>query len=207
MDGRRIYVRLSSLIGGTFQYDDCQYIALTAARGTLTRVDPPTSPAGAGVSDYSFDYVCSGHDRSSGYVSTNGQTSATISGIPHQGVGIITVYLGSLISGTWYESSSTYQVWDGLNRSVMKLPVPGTQLDISASSTIFKWTPTDTAASYQLEFHGNNQQWLYSKPVPAGSAGQDVSTSVAMNFVPAGTSNLDVWLTPQGVSPNTTVRL
>lgn len=118
-DGRLLYVRLWSLINGSWQYNDYSYRAYsnsTAVRAAIT--SPPNGStltslsvtfywnSGIGVSEY-FLYVgtCSGCNNIYGQ-SQGTSLSRTVSGIPASGT--VYVRLWSLINGGWQYNDYVY---------------------------------------------------------------------------------------------------
>ena len=115
-DGRLLYVRLWSNLGGNWQASDATYTADGGTKGTLTSptpgsVLPGTSVTftwtGAGVSDYQL-YVGSSlgaGDLYMGDEKTN--LSKTVAGLPTDGR-TLDVRLWSNVSGTWQSSDAIY---------------------------------------------------------------------------------------------------
>ena len=220
MDGSIYYVRIGSLLidETTWQWDRRQFTAVTAQRAILTTVDPPTSPtssyprlnsdtvtiswsAGVAVAQYSLNYYLGNGSYPATRTMTNGNTNFTISGLPQLGFNTIRVRLGSFIGESWFDNEYTYQVWDGIHRSVMKLPAADVSLDLSVSPTTFKWTPTDGATSYVLRMSANGVGGadLFNQPINPAPPGQDITTTVPINF-PAGHPTLFVTLVPQAAT-------
>jgi beta-glucanase (GH16 family) len=111
VDGRRLFVRLWSLVGGQWQHNDYVYMAATAtalaqmtspANGTTNSSGTVTLnwSAGVGVNQYAIwvGSLPGGCDLSAVSLGTN--LTTTLNGLPEDG-GPIYVRLWSLVSGVW----------------------------------------------------------------------------------------------------------
>ena len=133
-DGRNLYVRLWSLISGSWQFNDYTYTAAgTAVTNTKASITSPTPSsklagasvtfawnAGSGVSQYWF-YVGTSAGGNDLYGQSQGTNrSATVSGLPTDGRNLY-VRLWSLISGTWQFNDYTYTA-AGIKLIVFPIP-------------------------------------------------------------------------------------
>jgi murein DD-endopeptidase MepM/ murein hydrolase activator NlpD len=136
-DGRAIYVRLWSLIGGAWQFNDTAYTAATAAVATLKAA--MTSPApnstlsgatasfswstGSGVSQYwlYFGTTAGGYELYSQSQGTN--LSMTMNNLPTNGQPVY-VRLWSLIGTAWQFNDYTYTTSNN-SQFVLGFPLQG----------------------------------------------------------------------------------
>jgi hypothetical protein len=154
-----VYVRLYSLINGTWQSVDYTY--------TSAGVQTPAfmiSPAGGstlGSTSQAFTWspgntathfelwvgsiaVGSSNLYNSGNVTV---TTETVNGLPANGQPLY-VRLYSLISGTWQSVDYTYTASGSPTPAVLTTPTPGTQF--MSSSETFVWTTGNTATHFEL---------------------------------------------------------
>jgi hypothetical protein len=161
-DGRTIYVRLWSSLGGNWQFNDYTYRAhsnTTLVKAVIT--SPPngsTLPsssvtfhwnAGVGVSQYAL-YVgtCSGCNNIYGQ-NRGTNLSATVTGIPTDGRTIY-VRLLSYIGGSWHFNDYTYRAYGGVTpvKAVITSPPNGSTL--TTSSVTFRWNSGVGVSQYFL---------------------------------------------------------
>ncbi len=151
-DGRVIYVRLWSCLGGVWQYEDSTYRASTGERlgARLTTPSPGATfdsstvtfewTRDAGVSQVAL-YVGRGgvgsYDLYAGYQGT--ALSATVSYLPYTG-GPIYVRLWSCIGGEWQYEDYIYRATTGRAR----LTTPAPRSTLTSSSVTFGWTVSGT---------------------------------------------------------------
>jgi hypothetical protein len=159
IDGRRIYVRLWSLISGLWYYVDYEFTAAGTTRARLTSpaegsVLPGTSAtfnwaAGSGASSY-WIYVGSTVGGSQYWAQGLGTgLTATVTGLPADHRPIY-VRLWSFVAGAWVYNDYEFNAFDGGSvRGRIVSPVEGAILD-GTSNTI-----TLAAGS------GATQYWIY----------------------------------------------
>src|SRR5204863_155816 len=113
-NGSTVYVRLWSLISGTWQFNDYTYTATSGGGGMAAALTTPTPnstlssttvtfgwTSGTGVSQYWLNIGTTGVNSTNLYNQSTGTTrSATVGGLPSNG-STVYVRLWSLISGTW----------------------------------------------------------------------------------------------------------
>jgi beta-propeller repeat-containing protein len=170
-DGSALYVRLWSLMGGNWVYNDYTYKAGTVVSSTpavMSSPAPGSTLAGAsatfqwtpgtGVSQY-WLYVSKiaigGSELFSSSAST--QLSQTVNGLPTDG-STLYVRLWSLIGSTSQFNDYTYKANTAVSSgpAAMSSPTPGSTL--SGSTVTFQWIPGA----------GVSQYWLYVSKVAAG---------------------------------------
>jgi serine protease len=164
-DGRTIYVRLYSRVGGYFRSRDYSYTASTQARAPAELMAPSSATvlsgpsttfswsAGVGVSEYHL-YLGStpgGYDLYDGPQGTG--VSRTVSGLPYDGRSIH-VTLWSKIDGYFTARKYVYSTADG--RAAMTAPIQGATL--AGSTTTFVWNAGSGVTEY----------YLYVGSVPGG---------------------------------------
>jgi Subtilase family len=180
LDGRTLYVRLWSLIFGSWQFNDYTYTAATAQKAVLTTPTPGSILPGSSttfnwttgnlVSQY-WLYVGTSAGGSDLYNQSAGTNhSATVTGLPTDGRTIF-VRLWSLIGSGWQFNDYTYTA-ASTQIAVLTTPAPGSVL--SSASVTFGWTAGA----------GVSQYWLYVGSTTGGndlfdhSAGSSLSTTV-----------------------------
>ena len=169
VDGSTVYIRLFSLVGGVWFYNDYSYTSANKASMLTPNAGsslPGTSAtftwnSGSGVTTY-WLWVGSQPGTENYYDSAVSSTSANVSGLPTGG-GTIYVRLFSLISGNWYYSDYTYKT--ALFPASLLTPVQGSALP--GSSATFTW---DSGA-------GVSQYWLWVGNAPGGSLYYDSPVS------------------------------
>jgi glucose/arabinose dehydrogenase len=159
-DGTTLYVRLWSLIGGAWVYEDYTYTAAGSSQAKAVMVSPtPGSTltsstvafiwnAGSGVSAYWLEVGTTpgGNQIYPGAPVTD--LSATVSGLPTDG-STVYVRLWSLLSGAWQSNDYIYTSTTAASGAVILSPTPGTTL---ASSTVtFTWSAGSGVSAYWLE--------------------------------------------------------
>ena len=159
-NGATIYVRLWTLLGSTWSYNDYTY---TAYSGALTKAVMSTPVPGSTFSGASVTFNWSAGSGASAYwldVGTAvgvgnifGQnvalvTSQTVNGIPTNGATIY-VRLWTLL-GTWQYNDYTYTAYNGtFTKAVMSGPVADSTL--SGASVTFSWLAGSGASTYWLD--------------------------------------------------------
>jgi hypothetical protein len=182
VDGRTVFVRLWSLVGGTWSSRDYTYTAVTsgAARAQLMSPAPGSTlsastvpfqwTGGTGVSQY-FLWVGS-TDGSNDLVSRDAGTglSATVTGLPADGRTLF-VRLWSLVGGTWQSYSYTYAArpTSAPGLAEMTTPAPGSTLP--ASTVAFQWTGGTGVSQYYL--------WVGNTVGASDLANQDRGTNLS----------------------------
>jgi hypothetical protein len=158
VDGRTIYVRLWSLIAGSWQFNDYTYTAGTGQIGTLTTPAPNSSlpgssvtfswTAGTGVTQYWLSVGTKFGGLQYSNASAGTSLSATVNGLPTDGR---TVYVRfwALVAGNWLFKDYTYTAGPGLTA-----PVP--QSTLSGASVTFNWSAGTGVTQYWLSVSGAN---------------------------------------------------
>jgi len=185
-DGRTLFVRLWSLINGSWQFLDYTYIAANLPSPAQLFSPAPGSTlsssavtffwtTGSGVSLY-WLYVGSSAGAADIYSASQGTaTSGTVSGLPTDGRTLF-VRLWSLINGSWQFLDYTYTASSQATLAQLYSPSPGSAL-FGAAATFF-WT-TGTGVS---------QYWLYVGSSAGAfdiySASQGTATSGTVSGLP-----------------------
>lgn len=192
--GRTLYVRLWSLLGGSWQFNDYTY-STAPNIATMTSPVPGSTLAsttvnfqwtsGTGVSQY-WLYVGTGGLGSANLYdhSTGSSTSTSVSGLPTTGVTVY-VRLWSLIGSTWYSVDYTYTAAKG--PAVMTSPAPNSTL--AGTTVTFNWTTGVGATQY----------WLYVGTTGPGSTNlynqsTGTNTSQSVSGLPSNGSTVYVRL-------------
>ena len=189
-DGRVLYVRLYSLIGGVYSFRDFTYTSATlvAAPAILTS---PASGATLGGASQTFEWTNAGAalyqlwvgssqgTYDIGYFPAAGTTATTltVSGLPVDGR-TLHVRLYSLIGGVWQYVDATY-VAATAAPSPAALVAPANGSRLGGASQLFQWNDAG-AALYQL--------WIGSSPgasdVGYFPAAGTTATSVLVDGLP-----------------------
>jgi hypothetical protein len=157
MTGGTLYVRLQYLVNASWYQVDYTYTESgAAAKPTMTSPTPGSTlggstvtfqwTAGTGVSEYRLRVGTTGVGSSDVYVGTSPNTSATVTGIPANGLTLY-VRLQYLVGVSWYQSDYTY-TQAGIAKPSMTSPTAGSTL--SGSTVTFQWTPGTGASQYRL---------------------------------------------------------
>ncbi|APH72151.1 S8 family serine peptidase [Aquibium oceanicum] len=188
-----IYVRLWSLISGTWQYNDYTYKTGGGVKAVMTSPTPGSTlgssatfvwSAGTNVTQYWLYVGSTGAGSTNIYQASQGTSKTrTVTGLPSTGT--IYVRLWSLISGTWQYNDYTYKTGGGV-KAVMTSPTPGSTL---GSSATFVWSAGTNVTQY----------WLYVGSTGAGStniyqASQGTSKTRTVSGLPStGTIYVRLW--------------
>jgi hypothetical protein len=192
-----VYVRLWSLVSGTWGFNDYVYTGGSAA-GMTTPAPGSTLGgstvtfawvAGTGASQYFLYAGTTGTGSSDLYASSEGSAlSASVSGLPTSGT--IYVRLWTLVGSTWSANDYTYS---GSGPAAIKAPTPGSTL--SGSSVTFDWDAGNAVTQY----------WLFVGTTGAGSANiynssTGTTRSATVSTMPtSGTVYVRLWsLLPAG---------
>jgi len=160
-NGSTVYVRLYSLIGGAWQYNDYQYTAYTAPAAKATMTSPAGGATLTGTSQL-FSWTNTGATAYQIHVGTTGvgsanigyfpnpastATSANVGGLPANG-STVYVRLYSLIGGAWQYNDYQYTAYTApTTKATMTSPAGGATL--TGTSQLFSWTNTG-ATAYQI---------------------------------------------------------
>ena len=195
-DGSTVYVKLWTLVGGTWPSSDYTYKAGGAnAKAAMLLPAPTTQLGGASVTfTWSAGSGAAAYWLDLGSVAGQGNifgqnvalaTSQTVNGIPTDGS---TVYakLWTLLGGTWQFNNYTYKAAGGNAKAVITSPVPGSSLP--GSSVSFTWSAASGAAAYWLDVGSAQGQ--------ANIFGQNVAlaTSKTVSGIPTDGSTIYVRL-------------
>jgi serine protease len=199
INGQKIYVRLASMVGGFWRYNDYVYTAPTAAAAYLTSpysYDTLTGPsqtftwtAGKLVTQYKLEVGTSAGAANIATV-TGTSLSATVSGMPVDGR-MVYAQLSSLIGGVWQKGyGNTYFGFTGVKASLTSPYVFGSTGTLTAPSQRFMWTGGKGVSEYYLEIGtaGTGSSNLYSR-----SAGTAVSAYFGGLPVNGSSVNVRLW--------------
>jgi hypothetical protein len=194
-NGNSIYVRLWTLFGGAWQYNDYTYKAASGNSSAVMQLPAPnavlsgasvtfTWSAASGAAAYWLDV-----GSTQGGANIFGQnvalaTSQVVSGVPTNG-GTVYVKLWTLVGGTWQSNVYTYKASGG-TKAVLTAPVPTSVL--TGSSVTLTWSAASGAAAYWVDVG-----------TTAGGAnlfGQNVGTGISQTVtgLPTGGSTIYVRL-------------
>ena len=157
-DGRRIYVRLYSLVGGAWLYNDYSYLAFTAV-GLLPEGVMVTPANGTTLSSGTVPFTWNAGTEATAYQLYAGSLpgandlydsrhlpgsvlAQSLSGLPTDGRTIF-VRLWSLVGGAW-----TFN--DSLCSASTQMTAPVNWTTLSSGSAPFTWSAISGASSYQL---------------------------------------------------------
>ncbi|MCC6419219.1 MAG: hypothetical protein IT429_13370 [Gemmataceae bacterium] len=144
-DGRILYVRLWSLVGAAWYYNDYLYTAQSATPAAMTS---PANGTTLGSSSVTFQWTAGAGTQFGLWIGSTGAgssnlgtaapvtTSHTVTGLPTDGR-TLNVRLWSLVGGVWLFNDYTYTA-QTLSSAAMTSPVNGTTL--GSSSVTFQWT-------------------------------------------------------------------
>jgi hypothetical protein len=194
-NGSAVYVRLWTLFGSTWQFNDYTYTAQGGgAKAALTSPSPGSglpgssvtftwsSASGAGAYWLDIGTAAGGFDLYS-----QGQalaTSVTVNGLPTDGR-IVYVRLWTVAGGTWQYNDYIFKAAGGA-KPVILTPAPSSTL--SGSSVTFTWAAASGAAAYWLDIGTTAGGFdLYSQ-------GQALGTSATVTGLPTGGSTIYVRL-------------
>jgi hypothetical protein len=195
-DGSTVYVKLWTLLGGTWPSSDYTYKAGAGSTKAAMLIPAPTTvlggasvtftwSAGSGATAYWLDV-----GSAQGQANIFGQnvalaTSQTLNGIPTDG-STLYVKLWTLRGGAWQFNDYTYKAAGGNTKSVITSPVPSSAL--SGSSVTFTWSTVSGAVVY----------WLNVATVAGGSnlynQSSGLTTSQTVTGLPSDGSTIYVRL-------------
>ncbi len=186
-NGSTIWVRLWTLVNGTWGSSDVSYTAFGASanKGAITSPTPGTMLTGSSVSfTWSVGTGATAYWIDAGNVAGGNQyfqsgnlgnvTGTTVTGLPTNG-STVYVTLYSLVSGQWLSNAYTYTAYSlSAAAGVLTTPNPGSTL--TSSTVTFQWTAGVEASAYWLDVGstaGGNQ---YSQ---SGNLGNVLTTTVS----------------------------
>ena len=157
-NGGTFYVRLNSLVSGTWQSTTYSYIASgTGTAATMTSPAPGTKltsatatfvwTAGAGVTSYSLYIGTTAGAHDIAFINAGTATSKTVTNLPTNG-GTFYVKLNSLIGASWQAKSYTYIASGTGTAATMTSPAPSSTL--TSSTVTFVWTAGAGVSAYSL---------------------------------------------------------
>jgi hypothetical protein len=165
-NGSTVYVRLWSLIGSDWLFNDYTYTATSTTSGQTNVPAQMTTPApgstlaattvqfqwngGSGVTQYYLTIGTTGVGANNVYTRTQGTNlNATVTGLPANG-STVYVRLWSLIGSNWLFNDYTYAATGSSNTTLAQLttPVPGSTL--AATTVQFQWTGGSGVSQYWL---------------------------------------------------------
>jgi len=181
-NGGTVYVRLLSLTGGFWLYNDYTFAAFTGTPATLS--SPTTSPlgvtqnftwlAGVGVTQYQLHIGSTGVGSSNLYNGAGTTSlSATVNNLPFNGETLY-VRLLSLTGGFWLYNDYTFTAFTGTPATLN--PISGGST-LSGATQIFTWNAGVGVTAYALRvgstgpgstdlYYGPNQTTSQSATVP-----------------------------------------
>jgi hypothetical protein len=156
--GGTLYVRLYSLMGGTWQYNDYTYTeAGGAAPASMTSPTPGSTltsstvlfswTTGSQVTNYSLHVGTTGVGSDNLFAAAVTGESKNVTGIPTTGATLY-VRLYSLIAGAWQYNDYTYTEESPATPATMTSPTPGSTL--TGSTVTFSWTAGSQVTNYDL---------------------------------------------------------
>ena len=186
VDGSPVYIRLWTLAGTTWQFNDYAYTASGSNTKAVMQVPPPGSTLGSnsavftwsaagGASQYWLDIgtTPAGYDLFSQSAAT--ATSLAASGLPTDS-STVYVRLWTASGGTWAFNDYTYTASSG--KAVITSPLPGSAL--SGANVTFTWSSVAAATQY----------WMDIGTAPGGydlfSQSAGLATSEAITGLPTG---------------------
>jgi Metallo-peptidase family M12 len=199
-NGSTVYVRLWSLIGGVWQFNDYTYTAASGGGGVKAAITSPVPGStltsstvtfawntGSGVAEYWLEIGTSFGGTQIYSQSQGTNLSVTVSGLPANG-STVYVRLWSRISGVWQFNDYTYTAASGGGavKAEITSPTPGSTL--GSSTVTFAWNTGSGVAEYWLEIGtsvGGTQ--IYSQS-------QGTNLSVTVSGLPANGSTVYVRL-------------
>lgn len=178
-DGRTIYVRLWSLINGSWLYYDYSYKAFTSnVKAAITSpANGSTFTAAtvnfnwntvAGATQYFLDLNSSPGSRDifANYV-TGGAT--TVSGIPTDGRTIY-VRLWTYINGGWLFNDYTYKACSNCGSTLAQITSPANNSTFGSSTITFSWNTVGGASQYFLDLNSSpGSRDIFADYVTGGS--------------------------------------
>jgi hypothetical protein len=194
--GQKVYVRLSSKVNGTWQYNDYTY----TEGGSLTPafITTPTPGSTLAGSSATFAWNPASATAFGLYVGTTGAgsqniffsgvitaTSASVTGLPTYGQKVY-VRLSSKVNGVWETNDYTYTEGGSLTPAFITTPTPGSTL--AGSSATFTWNPASaTAFGLYVGTSGAGSQNIYY-------SGVTTATSVNVTGLPTTGKPINVRL-------------
>lgn len=159
-DGSTIYVRLWSLLGGEWDYNDYTYTAFSGAGASAELTSPANAStltdfsttlnwtAGSGVTQYAV-YFGSGVGKWDYFFNLTGSTSMTIHSLPTDGR---TLYcrIWSQISGEWVFNDYTFTAYTG-TRAKAEMTSPADSTTLPSGSETFTWSAGAGCTQYSLQ--------------------------------------------------------
>ncbi|MEI7959212.1 MAG: hypothetical protein WCI40_08895, partial [Verrucomicrobiota bacterium] len=164
-DGRTIYVRLWSMIGGVWQqYNSYVYTAIDGKAEMLTPANGSsfssasttfTWSAGTGVTQYAL-WVGSTQGKYDIYAGNEGTNTSKNVTLPTDGRPIY-VQLWSMINGIWQSTKYVYTAYAAAQDSIKaQITTPANMGTLTGSSVSFNWSAGSGVTQYAL--------WVGSKP-------------------------------------------
>lgn len=182
-DGRRLYVRLYSAIGGNWYYRDYTYVAaggptiISPTNGiSLASASPTFSWTSAGATHYQLYVGSTPGGADIGVYPAGGSTTATsiaIASLPTDGR-MIYVRLHYEINGNWNFNDNVYWAPGTTQPATMLSPVAGSQF--AESTQTFTWTNVGATAHY---VYVGNSAGLYDLGIYPALGTTDRSTTIA----------------------------
>jgi len=202
-NGGTIWVRLWTLLGNAWQYNDYTYGAgSNPTKAVLSNPTPGSTLSGSSVTfTWVAGYGASAYWLDVGLVQGQGTIfganvglalSRTVNGIPTNGATIY-VRLWTLTGGGWQFNDYSYMAAGGATKATMITPVPGSTL--SGSTATFTWNAATGASAYWLDVGtALGQGNLFGRNV--GLATSQTVTGIPTN---GGTVYARLWTLTAGV--------
>ncbi|MBI5684217.1 MAG: putative Ig domain-containing protein [Verrucomicrobia bacterium] len=160
-DGRRLYVRLWSLINGTWRQNDYEFAAYTDPASLTAQMISPTNgttllstpvtlnwSSGTGASQYAL-WVGSAPGDYDLHALLVGTSRTQALSVPLDG-GSVYVRLWSLVGGTWQFNDYAYETSSGGAAVKAQMTSPANGGTLVAASTTFSWSAGTGVSQYAL---------------------------------------------------------
>lgn len=196
-DGSILYVRLFSLIGDVWQFNDYTYTTATGSiKGAMQSPAPGSTlaaasvtfnwSAGSGAAQYRIDAGSIGFGSSNLFSLNSGTaTTQTISGLPRNESNVY-VRLWSLVGGNWQYNDYVYSTATGLLKAELQSPAPGF---VRTPEVTFTWSTGLGATQYHLYV---GTAGVGSHNIVDQNTGS--ATTLTVNYIPTGATILYVRL-------------
>lgn len=160
-DGTPVFVRLWSNIGGSWSFNDYNYVACLGCTPTTARMTTPATGSTLTTSEVTFSWSTSlateyylqvgtapgGQDLFSAGLGPN--LSALVSGLPIGGQPVF-VRLWSNVNGAWLFNDSSYLACTGCTPTTATMSSPGPGTTLTSSVETFNWS-TSLASQHYLQ--------------------------------------------------------
>jgi len=189
-NGSTVYIRLWSLIGSTWSFNDYTYTGTSAAAmltpanaSVLTGTSQTFTWSNAGAANYQIwaGSTLGGFDYGSPGMLSSATTTATITGLPANG-STVYIRLWSLFGSTWSSRDYTYTA-----TSAAAMLTPANNAILSGATQVFTWSNVG-ATNYQIWAGSTLGGFNYGSPGMLSST----TTSATFTTLPANGSTVYV---------------